>query len=86
MVLFSSALLALLPWHFRWARAIPAEGLLGRISSDVLVHHLNLAGAYIVVDRGDRRCAVSLHRFLVHVDPGVVPCAILVLIRGMGSH
>jgi DNA segregation ATPase FtsK/SpoIIIE, S-DNA-T family len=48
LVLFSSALLALLPWHFRWARAIPAEGLLGRISSDVLVHYLNLAGAYIV--------------------------------------
>jgi len=48
LILFSSALLALLPWHFRWVHAIPVEGLLGRIAGDVLVHYLNLAGAYII--------------------------------------
>ena len=48
LVIFVPALLALLPGQFRWMNAIPIEGLLGRIVADVLIHYLNLAGAYIV--------------------------------------
>src|SRR5579863_5488107 len=48
MVIFVPALLALLPGHLRWMRAIPLEGLLGRIVGDFLIHYFNLAGAYIV--------------------------------------
>ena len=48
LVIFVPALLALLPGQMRWMRVIPVEGLLGRIVGDVLIHYLNLAGAYIV--------------------------------------
>jgi S-DNA-T family DNA segregation ATPase FtsK/SpoIIIE len=48
LVVFAPALLALLPGHLRWLNAVPIEGLLGRVVADVLVHYLNLAGAYIV--------------------------------------
>jgi S-DNA-T family DNA segregation ATPase FtsK/SpoIIIE len=48
LVLFVPALLALLPGHARWQGVIPMEGLVGRILGDVLIHYLNLAGAYIV--------------------------------------
>src|SRR5580658_4569230 len=48
MVIFVPALLALLPGHLRWLHVIPVEGLLGRVVGDVLIHYLNLAGAYIV--------------------------------------
>jgi S-DNA-T family DNA segregation ATPase FtsK/SpoIIIE len=48
LLLFVPALLAILPGHLRWMRAIPIEGLAGRIVGDVLVHFLNVAGAYIV--------------------------------------
>ncbi|HEV2991776.1 MAG TPA: DNA translocase FtsK 4TM domain-containing protein, partial [Candidatus Angelobacter sp.] len=48
LMVFFPALLGLLPWHWRWMHAIPVEGLLGRIVSDVLLHYFNLAGAYIV--------------------------------------
>ncbi len=48
LFLFASVLFGLLPWHWRWLHAIPAEGLLGRIMADVLVHYLNPSGAYIV--------------------------------------
>ena len=48
LLLFVPALLALLPGHARWQGVIPMEGLLGRIVGDVLIHYLNLAGAYIV--------------------------------------
>ncbi len=48
LVLFSSALLALLPGHIRWLHAIPLEGLLGRVTGDALIHYFNLAGAYLV--------------------------------------
>jgi DNA segregation ATPase FtsK/SpoIIIE, S-DNA-T family len=48
LVVFVPALLALLPGQWRWMHVIPIEGLLGRIVGDVLVHYLNLAGAYIV--------------------------------------
>ena len=48
LLLFVPALLALLPGHARWLGVIPMEGLVGRIVGDVLIHYLNLAGAYIV--------------------------------------
>jgi S-DNA-T family DNA segregation ATPase FtsK/SpoIIIE len=48
LVVFVPALLALLPGHLRWLRVVPVEGLLGRVVGDVLIHYLNLAGAYIV--------------------------------------
>src|SRR5216683_967349 len=48
LLMFVPALLAILPGHLRWMGAIPIEGLLGRILGDVLIHYLNVAGAYIV--------------------------------------
>src|SRR5882672_5112149 len=48
LLLFVPALLGLLPGHLRWLHVIPLEGLLGRILGDLLVHYLNLVGAYIV--------------------------------------
>ncbi len=48
LVMFVPAMLALLPGHLRWLGVIPIEGLLGRVVGDVLIHYLNLAGAYIV--------------------------------------
>ena len=43
------------------------EGLLGRIVGDVLIHYLNLAGAYIVCATVSGGRAVSLDRFLLRV-------------------
>ena len=48
LVVFFSSFLALLPWNWRWFKAIPIEGLMGRIVGDALIHYLNVAGAYIV--------------------------------------
>jgi S-DNA-T family DNA segregation ATPase FtsK/SpoIIIE len=48
LVMFIPALLALLPGHLRWLNVIPIEGLMGRVVGDLLIHYLNLAGAYIV--------------------------------------
>src|SRR5271168_1536370 len=48
LVVFIPALLALLPGHLRWLHVVPVEGLLGRVVGDVLIHYLNLAGAYII--------------------------------------
>ncbi|HYX70464.1 MAG TPA: DNA translocase FtsK 4TM domain-containing protein, partial [Terriglobales bacterium] len=48
LLVFVPALLGLLPWHLRWRHALPVEGLLGRVVSDVLLHYLNLVGAYLV--------------------------------------
>src|SRR5271165_4598389 len=48
LLIFVPALLALMPGHVRWMSVIPMEGLAGRIVGDVLIHYLNLAGAYIV--------------------------------------
>ena len=48
LIVFVPALLALLPGNFHWLRVIPSEGLLGRVVGDVLIHYLNVAGAYIV--------------------------------------
>ena len=48
LVIFVPALLALLPGQLRWLHVVPIEGLLGRVVGDLLIHYLNLAGAYIV--------------------------------------
>jgi S-DNA-T family DNA segregation ATPase FtsK/SpoIIIE len=48
LLMFVPALLAILPGHFHWMGSIPIEGLAGRIVGDVLIHYLNVAGAYIV--------------------------------------
>src|SRR6266478_9829098 len=48
LIVFTPALLALLPGNLRWLNVIPIEGLVGRVVGDVLIHYLNLAGAYIV--------------------------------------
>ena len=48
LVMFVPAMLALLPGHLRWMHVIPIEGLLGRVIGDVLIHYVNLVGAYIV--------------------------------------
>ena len=48
LAMFIPALLALLPGNFRWMHVVPIEGLLGRVVGDVLLHYLNVAGAYIV--------------------------------------
>ncbi|MGZ4839212.1 MAG: DNA translocase FtsK [Terriglobales bacterium] len=48
LLVFASAFLGLLPWHWRWLHAIPVEGLLGRVVADVLIHFFNLIGAYLV--------------------------------------
>jgi S-DNA-T family DNA segregation ATPase FtsK/SpoIIIE len=49
LIAFLGALLALLPWSFHFAHAVPVEGLLGRLLGDLLVRYLNYPGAYIVV-------------------------------------
>jgi S-DNA-T family DNA segregation ATPase FtsK/SpoIIIE len=47
-LLFVPALFALLPWHWRWAHAIPVEGVIGRLVAGMLVQYLNVQGAWIV--------------------------------------
>jgi S-DNA-T family DNA segregation ATPase FtsK/SpoIIIE len=48
LLTFVPALLDLLPGRLRWLRAVPLEGLLGRVFGDALIHYFNLAGAWIV--------------------------------------
>jgi S-DNA-T family DNA segregation ATPase FtsK/SpoIIIE len=47
-VLFVPALFALLPWHWRWAHALPVEGVTGRLMAAPLVEYLNKQGAWLV--------------------------------------
>src|SRR5882724_9930357 len=48
LLIFTPALLGLLPGQLRWFHAVPIEGLLGRIVGDALLHYFNQVGAYIV--------------------------------------
>ncbi len=48
LLTFVSGLVGLLPWTLRWRGVIPAEGLLGRIVADGLIHYFNLVGAYLI--------------------------------------
>src|SRR5205814_2712805 len=47
-LIFVPALYAMLPWHWRWAHAIPVEGVAGRLVSGLLVEYLNIQGTWIV--------------------------------------
>jgi S-DNA-T family DNA segregation ATPase FtsK/SpoIIIE len=48
LLIFSSAMLSLLPWQWRWLHAVAIEGLLGRIVGDFFVHYFNVVGAFII--------------------------------------
>ena len=48
LLTFFAGLLGLLPWNLHWKGVIPAEGLLGRIVADALIHYFNLVGAYLI--------------------------------------
>ena len=48
LLAFSAGLIGLVPWRFNWKGAVPAEGLLGRIVADALIHYFNVLGAYLV--------------------------------------
>jgi S-DNA-T family DNA segregation ATPase FtsK/SpoIIIE len=48
LVTFIAGLIGLLPWSFRVRGVIPAEGLLGRIVADTLIHFFNQVGAYLI--------------------------------------
>src|SRR5512140_1949058 len=38
VLVFGSALLGLLPWHWRWVHAVGIEGLIGRMVADTLTY------------------------------------------------
>jgi S-DNA-T family DNA segregation ATPase FtsK/SpoIIIE len=48
LLMFTPALMAVLPGHLLWLNAIAIEGVLGRILGDFLIHYFNLIGAYLV--------------------------------------
>jgi S-DNA-T family DNA segregation ATPase FtsK/SpoIIIE len=48
LLIFVAGLLGLPPWEFHWMGAVPAEGLLGRIVADALIHYFNVVGAYLI--------------------------------------
>ncbi|MGA7829364.1 MAG: DNA translocase FtsK [Terracidiphilus sp.] len=45
---FVPAVLALLPWHWRWLHLLPVEGAAGRLMAGLLVTYLNIQGAWLV--------------------------------------
>jgi S-DNA-T family DNA segregation ATPase FtsK/SpoIIIE len=45
---FVPAAFALLPWHWLWLRAVPLEGVVGRLMAGLLVGYLNIQGAWLV--------------------------------------
>jgi S-DNA-T family DNA segregation ATPase FtsK/SpoIIIE len=47
-LLFAPAVIALLPGHPLWRRALPLAGVEGRLLSDGLVHFVNLPGAILI--------------------------------------
>src|SRR5271166_1328836 len=48
LLVFVAGFLGLPPWSFRWMGAVPAEGLLGRIVADALIHYFNIVGGYLI--------------------------------------
>jgi S-DNA-T family DNA segregation ATPase FtsK/SpoIIIE len=48
LLIFTPAMLALLPWQLQWQHVVPAEGLLGLVMGDLLRRYFNVVGAYIV--------------------------------------
>ena len=47
-LVFLPAVFGLLPWHWRWLHAIPVEGVVGRLVTNLLVAYLNIQGAWLV--------------------------------------
>jgi S-DNA-T family DNA segregation ATPase FtsK/SpoIIIE len=47
-ILFLPSVLGLFPWHWRWLRTVPVEGVMGRVVSGTLVVYLNVQGAWLV--------------------------------------
>src|SRR5580698_1536058 len=47
-LVFLPTVFGLLPWHWHWMRAIPIEGVIGRLVAGVLVVYLNTQGAWVV--------------------------------------
>ena len=47
-LIFLPAGLGLLPWHWRWLRLLPIEGVVGNIVSTFLVGYINIQGAWLV--------------------------------------
>ncbi len=45
---FLPAVFGLLPWRWRWLHLLPAEGVVGRLVSGLLVTYLNIQGAWLV--------------------------------------
>jgi len=48
LLVFVAGLLGLPPWQFHWKGTVTAEGLLGRIVADALIHYFNVIGAYLI--------------------------------------
>ncbi len=51
-ILFAPAAFGLLPGHLHWLHAIPVEGVVGRLTVDLLTRYLNLPGAAVVILAG----------------------------------
>jgi S-DNA-T family DNA segregation ATPase FtsK/SpoIIIE len=47
-LIFVPTVLGLLPWHWQWLHALPVEGVVGRLSANLLVVYLNIQGAWLV--------------------------------------
>ncbi len=47
-LVFLPAVFGLLPWHWQWLHAVPAEGVVGRLMAGLLVNYLNIQGAWLV--------------------------------------
>jgi S-DNA-T family DNA segregation ATPase FtsK/SpoIIIE len=47
-VVFLPAVFGLRPWHWRWLHLLPVEGVLGRLTSALLVGYINIQGAWLV--------------------------------------
>ena len=45
---FAPAVFGLLPWHWRWAHALPVEGVIGHLIAGSLIVYLNMQGAWLV--------------------------------------
>ena len=48
-IVFAPAAIALLPGQLLWRHALPIAGVTGRLLADLMVHYLNLPGAFIVL-------------------------------------
>ena len=47
-LMFVPAMLALMPWHWRWLHVLPVEGVFGRLIAAVLIGYINRQGAWLV--------------------------------------